>query len=162
MFSHLLDSTNAHYSRLGSAHLVIIGGLAELFSGAISMGLGAYLASVTERDHYIAEEKRERNEVATKPEAERAEIYDILAEYEIGTEACTAFADALERNPDNWVRVRNRAIANECLLLEILTNRQFMMNFELKLEKPNVSRAWISAATMGLSYFIGKKRVESL
>lgn len=30
-----------------------------------------------------------------------------------------------------------------------------MMDFELKLEKPNVSRAWISAATMGISYFIG-------
>lgn len=30
-----------------------------------------------------------------------------------------------------------------------------MMDFELKLEKPDVSRAWISAATMGLSYFIG-------
>ena len=29
------------------------------------------------------------------------------------------------------------------------------MDFELKLEKPNVSRAWISAGTMGLSYFIG-------
>jgi vacuolar iron transporter family protein len=32
---------------------------------------------------------------------------------------------------------------------------QFMMAFELQLEKPNVSRAWISAATMGLAYFIG-------
>ena len=30
-----------------------------------------------------------------------------------------------------------------------------MMTFELKLEKPNVSRAWISAGTMGLSYFLG-------
>jgi hypothetical protein len=30
-----------------------------------------------------------------------------------------------------------------------------MMDFELKLEKPNVSRAWISAATMGTAYFIG-------
>jgi hypothetical protein len=39
-------------------------------------------------------------------------------------------------------------------------NSQFMMNFELRLEKPNVSRAWISAATMGLSYFIGKKGVN--
>ena len=29
------------------------------------------------------------------------------------------------------------------------------MDFELKIEKPNVSRAWISAGTMGLSYFIG-------
>lgn len=33
---------------------------------------------------------------------------------------------------------------------------QFMMDFELKLEKPNISRAWISAATMGAAYFIGK------
>lgn len=30
-----------------------------------------------------------------------------------------------------------------------------MMDFELRLEKPAVSRAWISALTMGLSYFIG-------
>jgi hypothetical protein len=30
-----------------------------------------------------------------------------------------------------------------------------MMDFELKLEKPNVSRAWISAGTMGAAYFIG-------
>jgi hypothetical protein len=31
-----------------------------------------------------------------------------------------------------------------------------MMDFELKLEKPKLSRAWISAGTMGLSYFIGR------
>jgi predicted membrane protein (TIGR00267 family) len=30
-----------------------------------------------------------------------------------------------------------------------------MMDFELKLEKPRSSRSWISALTMGLSYFIG-------
>ena len=30
-----------------------------------------------------------------------------------------------------------------------------MMDFELKLEKPNNSRAWISAGTMGAAYFIG-------
>lgn len=30
-----------------------------------------------------------------------------------------------------------------------------MMDFELKLERPNVSRAWISAGTMGAAYFLG-------
>jgi predicted membrane protein (TIGR00267 family) len=30
-----------------------------------------------------------------------------------------------------------------------------MMDFELKLEKPNRSTAWISALVMGLSYFLG-------
>jgi predicted membrane protein (TIGR00267 family) len=30
-----------------------------------------------------------------------------------------------------------------------------MMDFELRLEKPKSSRAWISALSMGLSYFLG-------
>jgi hypothetical protein len=30
-----------------------------------------------------------------------------------------------------------------------------MMDFELKIEKPNVSRAWTSAGTMGFAYFLG-------
>lgn len=33
---------------------------------------------------------------------------------------------------------------------------RFMMVFELNLKTPNVNRAWISAATMGAAYFIGK------
>lgn len=95
--------------------MVVIGGLAELFSGAISMGLGAYLATVTERDHYIAEEKRERDEVATKPEAEREEIYEIMTSYGIGREATTPLISALEANVDEWVRV--------CIQLLILYTR---------------------------------------
>lgn len=71
------------------------------------MGLGAYLAAVTDRDHYIAEEKRERNEVINMPEAEKAEIYEILDEYEIGPEASSAFVEALLRSPEKWVQVRN-------------------------------------------------------
>jgi hypothetical protein len=35
-----------------------------------------------------------------------------------------------------------------------------MMDFELKLEKPNVFRAWISAGTMGAAYFIGMCRQQ--
>lgn len=69
------------------------------------MGIGAYLAAVTDRDHYLSEERREREEVMNQPEAERAEIYEILEEYEIGHEASSAVVRALERNPDKWVKV---------------------------------------------------------
>jgi len=125
----------AGLSSLGSSRLVIIGGLAELFSGSISMGLGAYLAAVTERDHYFAEEKREKDEVAQRPEDEKQEIHEILERYGIGRDARDLVVQDLVRSPTYWV--------------------QFMMDFELKLEKPNVSRAWISAGTMGAAYFIG-------
>ncbi|KAJ9209772.1 hypothetical protein DTO166G4_8624 [Paecilomyces variotii] len=125
----------AGLSSLGSSKLVIVGGLAELFSGSISMGLGAYLAEVTERDRYLAEFKREEEEVRVKPEDEKEEIYGIFAKYGVTRDACQGVVDYLVQDEEAWL--------------------QFMMDFELKLEKPDVSRAWISAATMGLSYFIG-------
>lgn len=114
---------------------MITAGLAELFSGSISMGLGAYLAAVTDRDHYFSEEKREREEVLDKPEAEKEECREILEKYGITREASVMVVRDLCADHNKWV--------------------QFMMDFELKLQKPNVSRAWISAATMGAAYFIG-------
>jgi hypothetical protein len=69
------------------------------------MGLGAYLAAVTERDHYISEEQRERDEIQTKPEDEREEIYEIMDNYGIGRDASKSMVDCLCLNPENWVRV---------------------------------------------------------
>jgi VIT1/CCC1 family predicted Fe2+/Mn2+ transporter len=125
----------AGLSSLNSTRLVIIGGLAELFSGMISMGLGAYLAAVTERQHWVAEHARECWEVDNVPEAERDEVYDILARYGVSKDAADGLVQELCADKKEWVR--------------------FMMDFELRLEEPDVSRAWISAATMGLSYFVG-------
>jgi len=85
--------------------VVIIGGLAELFSGAISMGLGAYLAAVTEADHYQAEEARERREIEEKPEAEEEEIYDIMGAYGIGRDSTKPVAESLKENLDMWIQV---------------------------------------------------------
>ena len=99
----------AGLSSLGSSKLVITGGLAELFSGAISMGLGAYLAAVTERDRYLSEEKRQREQVLTRPEAKK--IYDLFGQYGISKEASGAIVDELGRDDDSWVRVRS----NRCL-----------------------------------------------
>ncbi len=42
----------AGLSSLGDSRIVIMGGLAELCSGMVSMGLGAWLAADTERQHW--------------------------------------------------------------------------------------------------------------
>ena len=125
----------AGLSSLGNSRLVVAGGLAELFSGAISMGLGAYLASATEKEHYDSEETRKRTRVVDRPDDERQEVYDILAQYNISRGAATPLIDELARDPAQWVR--------------------FMIGFELKLEKSQSSQAWASALAMGVSYFIG-------
>jgi hypothetical protein len=100
-----LPNTICLHPRLGSAKLVVIAGLAELFSGAISMGLGAYLAAVTERDHYLSEERREREEVENTPEEEKEEIYEIMHAYGVQREAAKPLVDALSSNSEQWVRV---------------------------------------------------------
>ncbi|KAL5598312.1 hypothetical protein BROUX41_003629 [Berkeleyomyces rouxiae] len=128
-------SLTAGLSSLGSTKLVIMGGLAELFSGMISMGLGAYLAASTERDHYVSEERREYWEVQHKPGEEREEIFEILGSYGVGREAAAPMVDALCRDHHAWVR--------------------FMMDYELKMSRPDASRAWLSGLTMGFSYFVG-------
>lgn len=95
----------AGLSSVGSLNLVILGGLAELFAGAISMGLGAYLAAVTEHKHYLVEEAREFREVEAVPQAEEQEIYDIMADYGLDREAVRPLVDGLVANKDMWVKV---------------------------------------------------------
>lgn len=66
---------------------------------------------------------------------ERAEIHDILAGYGISRAASEPLVRELTASKEQWVR--------------------FMMDFELRLPEPDARRAWVSAATMGLSYFVG-------
>jgi hypothetical protein len=96
----------AGLSSVGSLNLVILAGLAELFAGAISMGLGAFLAASTERKHYQVEEAREFREVNLCPEAEEDEIYDIMAEYGLDRECVRPMVKGLTANKDMWVKVR--------------------------------------------------------
>jgi vacuolar iron transporter family protein len=69
------------------------------------MGLGAYLAAVTDRDHYLSEEKRERDEVLFKPEDEKEEVYEIMDKYGISRENSKPLVDSLCQDPENWVKV---------------------------------------------------------
>lgn len=96
----------AGLSSLGSPRLVILAGLAELFSGAISMGLGAYLAAVSDAKQYAVEEARERAEIVQCPLAEEKEIYDIFAVYGIHRVDAYLAVERLKDNPDMWLRVR--------------------------------------------------------
>ncbi|EME82964.1 uncharacterized protein MYCFIDRAFT_137140 [Pseudocercospora fijiensis CIRAD86] len=125
----------AGLSSLGSSKIVVIGGLAELFAGSISMGLGAYLAAVTDQKHYEVEEERERREVAECAAAEEEEIYEIFDQYGIARTSVVPVVDCLKKDVDMWVK--------------------FMMDFELKLEKPSTKMAWMEGLVMGVSYFFG-------
>ena len=120
---------------VASNSIVITAGVAEIVAGSIAMGLGGYLAGKTDADHYYTELKRENDEVDDVPEKEMQEVRDIFKEYGISNNLQDAIALELSNNKMKWV--------------------DFMMKFELGLEKPDVNRATRSALNIGLSYVLG-------
>ncbi len=118
-----------------SNSVVITAGIAEIVAGSIAMGLGGYLAGKTEQEHYQSELKREYDEVENMPEKEKGEVKLVFAQYGLNEPTQNIIADELAKDKDKWV--------------------DFMMKYELGLEKPDVNRARNSAATIGISYIIG-------
>jgi VIT1/CCC1 family predicted Fe2+/Mn2+ transporter len=118
-----------------STQIIVTAGLAEIAAGAIAMGLGGYLAARTDQEHFASEERREAWEVDNMREAEVAEVRDIFSTYGLTGEALDSVVTALSADKKRWV--------------------DFMMRFELGLEKPDPKRAPISAATIAVSYLVG-------
>jgi VIT1/CCC1 family predicted Fe2+/Mn2+ transporter len=115
--------------------IIVVAGLAEIAAGALAMGLGGYLAAKSDAEHYESERAREQREVREKPEAEVAEVIEVLESYGVKAEEARPLVDALRRNPQGWV--------------------DFMMRFELGLERPDPQRALWSAITIGGAYVAG-------
>jgi VIT1/CCC1 family predicted Fe2+/Mn2+ transporter len=117
------------------ASIVVTAGLAEIAAGSIAMGLGGYLAARSDAEHYESEERREWQEVAEKPEVEAQEVAEILKTYGLTDEESQPVVAALRRRERSWV--------------------DFMMRFELGLERPEPARARSSAMTIAGSYIAG-------
>jgi hypothetical protein len=93
----------AGLATLDNSRLVVTAGLAEVVAGAISMGLGGYMAGLSELEHYDAERKREMHEVETVPWREEEEIVEIFEPYGLNREALQPMLDGLKANKDAWV-----------------------------------------------------------
>ena len=120
---------------VSSTTIIVTAGLAEIAAGSIAMGLGGYLAARSDAEHYASERLREQLEVKEKTEAEKEEVREIFASYGLTDEQSTPIVEALSTRPEAWV--------------------DFMMRFELGLEKPDPKRALTSALTIAVSYIVG-------
>lgn len=117
------------------SHIVLIAGLAEIVAGAISMGLGGYLAARTEAQHYAKEYARELRETEQIPDEERAEVAQILSNYGVREPVLSRVVNEIARDKEQWV--------------------EFMMRNELGLERPDERAAPRSAAFVGGGYVLG-------
>ena len=99
------------------------------------MGLGGYLAAKSDAEHYAKEREREKREVAEIPHEEMREVAEVFQEYGLTQEETWPIVEALRKQPKKWI--------------------DFMMRFELGLERPDPKRAMTSAITIGGAYAAG-------
>ena len=120
---------------VASNTIVVTAGVAEIAAGSIAMGLGGYLAAKTEIEHYLSERRREIQETKEKPLHEEKEVSDIFKSYGLTDAQIEPVLETFRQNTKQWV--------------------DFMMRFELGLERPDTKRGRISAFTIALSYVVG-------
>jgi VIT1/CCC1 family predicted Fe2+/Mn2+ transporter len=115
--------------------IIVTAGLAEIAAGSIAMGLGGYMAAKSDAEHYAKEREREKKEVAEIPHEEMREVAEVFQQYGLSEDETWPIVQALKRQPHNWI--------------------DFMMRFELGLEKPEPRRAVTSAITIAGAYVAG-------
>src|SRR3990167_10177216 len=115
--------------------IIVIAATAEIAAGAISMGLGGYLATKSEAETYESELTREYRETKEVPEIETDEVRLVFSNYGLKGKTLEAAVDAITSDRDAWV--------------------QFMMREELGLEKVDGKRAFQSGLTIGAAYILG-------
>lgn len=108
-----------------SSKIVVVAGLAEVAAGAISMGLGGYLAGRSETESYQSEKRDEYHAIVTSPDED----------YGMTPEEYGPVVEALRRRPHQWL--------------------EFMMKFQRGMDEPDPKRALISGLTVGGSYAVG-------
>jgi vacuolar iron transporter family protein len=118
-----------------ASSIVVTAGLAEIAAGSIAMGLGGYLAARSDAEHYLSEKAREQAEIMVIPEDEKEEVREVLQNFGLTAEEAEPIVGALSQRPQAWV--------------------DFMMRFELGLEKPDPGRARSSGLTIAGAYIAG-------
>ncbi|GAA5881956.1 hypothetical protein JCM3774_002088 [Rhodotorula dairenensis] len=193
----------AGLSSLGSSRLVYTAGVAELVSGALSMGVGGYLSAQAERDHYryLRKQTRERVMRSCAGEMER-EVNAILSPLGVDSSLSRRVAGALlsveatlppPQEPPSIFRQCLNAVARRPRFSQLDNGNgdsersrllpttaavaaagrkpdgtsgeeededekgltAFLLKFGEGLEETTDARLFISAITIGVSYFLG-------
>ncbi|MEP6789294.1 MAG: VIT1/CCC1 transporter family protein, partial [Acidobacteriota bacterium] len=120
---------------VASTGIIVTAGLAEIVAGSIAMGLGGYLAGRSDAEHYDSEYKQELYEIDKMLDHEKDEVIEIFESYGLTRQESIPLVDSLAARPKDFA--------------------EFMMRFELGLEKPDPKRALQSGATIGGAYILG-------
>ena len=113
---------------------ILLGGLAGLVAGALSMALGAYISTKSEQEFRESEERRERWEIEHTPHEELGEIRQIYRRKGLRGPLLDTVVEQLTQDKEQWL--------------------QLMMSEELGFGGHAPRPHW-SALVMGLAFVVG-------
>jgi vacuolar iron transporter family protein len=119
----------------GSAHVVLVAGLAAGLSGSVSMAAVAYTSTRARGELFRSERAREYRHIATIPNEERQEVRDIYAKKGFRGELLDRIVQTITDDNDVWVAL--------------------MMTEEHRLSDTDRSKSLRSAAIVGSSTLVG-------
>ena len=137
---------------LNDTRIVVLGGLAELIAGAISMGLGGFVGAKSEayarilpphtsvltrrpRESYQAKVSETKHLIETSPSHISFLVGSVFKEYGLSASSFNPIIHVLQRSPAEMLN--------------------FLMRFHHQMAEPETSRPFVSAITIGLGYFFG-------
>lgn len=148
----------AGLSSLGESKLVVLGGIAELIAGAISMGIGGFLASQAERDHhrYLHRMTKARVQRSCDGEMER-EVYAVLGPVGVDEKVSRQVAlNLLEVESTTAEQGEGSSDAEHGLKWsQSVGLTEFLLKFGQGIEDVPTRRMYLSAFTIGLGYLVG-------
>ncbi|EDR10487.1 uncharacterized protein LACBIDRAFT_325140 [Laccaria bicolor S238N-H82] len=151
----------AGLSSLGESKLVVLGGIAELIAGAISMGIGGFLASQAERDHYryLHHQTAERVVKSCAGEMER-EVAEVLGPVGVDDKTCRSVASCLREVEVNDEGFATRGSGSDVEASRLRWSKEvgltaFLLKFGQGLEEIPDRRMYVSALTIGMGYLVG-------
>ena len=165
----------AGLSSLGESKLVILGGIAELIAGAISMGIGGFLASQAERDHYRYLRKVTAARVLRSCDGEmEREVHAVLGPVGIDEKLSRQVASCLRDveitggDGAHHSRASSNPRASTASDLTLAAEEggalrwardvgltAFLLKFGEGLEEVPTRRLYTSALTIGMGYLVG-------
>lgn len=153
----------AGLSSLGESRLVVLGGVAELIAGAISMGIGGFLASQSERDHYryLRGQTAKRVRQSCAGEMER-EVHEVLGPIGVDEKTCRTVAQCLREveveefgSLPSSSSMSDTETGNSLRWAKEVGLTAFLLKFGLGLEEIPDRRMYVSAFTIGMGYLLG-------
>jgi VIT1/CCC1 family predicted Fe2+/Mn2+ transporter len=155
----------AGLSSLGESKLVVLGGIAELIAGAISMGIGGFLASQSERDYFRYQRRTtaERVVQSCAGEMER-EVQEVLGPLGVDDKTCREVTrslrevevdDAAGTPGGGYVTGRDEENHAQLRWSSEVGLTAFLLKFGQGLEEIPNKRMYVSAFTIGMGYLLG-------